>query len=312
MGENISLDLVIPTYLPDAKLDSLLERMQKQSMKPNRIILINTIVPGKEDTVEKYVEQYGVEVYSIPQSEFDHGATRAYGASLSDADYIMFMTQDAVPRDSHLIEELMRGMENESVGACYARQLVGKSSDVVEAFTRDFNYPEHDIIKSKEDIETMGIKAFFCSDVCAVYRKSAYNSLGGFVKRTIFNEDMIMAYKMFMADYKVMYVSKAQVIHAHHFTYMQQFRRNFDLGVSHQEYKEIFKTVKSEKEGIRLVKETASYLAKNKQYLMIIHMIIMSGFKFMGYKLGFMFKKLPKSVIMKCTGSKWYWQDRSL
>lgn len=311
MGQKISLDLIIPTYLPDGKLDALLERIMKQSMLPNRIILLNTVVPGKENVVDKYVEEYGVEVHQIQQSEFDHGATRAYGAELSDAEYIMFMTQDAVPKDSHLIEELIHGMEHESVAGCYGRQLAGKSKDLSEEFTRTFNYPDYDILKSNDDIKTMGIKAFFFSDVCSVYKRSVYEELGGFVKRTIFNEDMIMAYKMITSGYKIMYVSKAKVTHSHQYTYMQQFKRNFDLGVSHQEYKEIFKSVSSETEGIRLVKENIKFLAKHKQYVKIVDLIIMSGFKFMGYKLGYQYKKLPKSVIMKCTGSKWYWTDRS-
>lgn len=40
---------------------------------------------------------------------------------------------------------------------------------------------------------TWEFKTFFCSNVCAMYRRSIYEKLGGFVKHTIFNEDMIFA-----------------------------------------------------------------------------------------------------------------------
>lgn len=305
---SVSLDLIIPTYLPDQKLDLLLERIRKQSVQPNRILLLNTKITGKEDVVDCYIEKYGVEVYQIEQKEFDHGGTRDYGASLSDADYVMFMTQDAVPVDSHLIVSLLQAFEeDEQTALCYARQIAGKHGDVLEQYTREFNYPDKDILKSKEDLKTMGIKAFFCSDVCAVYKKKVYDELGGFVKKTIFAEDAIMGYKMLMADYKIKYSKDAKVVHSHNYNYMQQLRRNFDVGVAHQEYKEIFGSVQSVPEGVKLVKETGKQLIKERKYLQLADLFFASGFKFLGYKLGCYYKRLPERMVLWLTSFKPYW-----
>ena len=49
------------------------------------------------------------------------------------------------------------------------------------------------MVKTKEDLDRLGIKTFFCSNVCAAWRREKYLELGGFVKHTIFNEDMILA-----------------------------------------------------------------------------------------------------------------------
>ena len=49
----------------------------------------------------------------------------------------------------------------------------------------------------------MGIKAWFCSDVCAAYRKKIYDEAGGFVKKTVFNEDMLMAAEAMKLGYAV-------------------------------------------------------------------------------------------------------------
>lgn len=305
---SVSLDLIIPTYLPDQKLDLLLERIRKQSVQPNRILLLNTKITGKEDVVDCYIEKYGVEVYQIEQKEFDHGGTRDYGASLSDADYVMFMTQDAVPVDSHLIVSLLQAFEeDEQTALCYARQIAGKHGDVLEQYTREFNYPDKDILKSKEDLKTMGIKAFFCSDVCAVYKKKVYDELGGFVKKTIFAEDAIMGYKMLMADYKIKYSKDAKVVHSHNYNYMQQLRRNFDVGVAHQEYKEILGSVQSVPEGVKLVKETGKQLIKERKYLQLADLFFASGFKFLGYKLGCYYKRLPERMVLWLTSFKPYW-----
>ena len=64
-----------------------------------------------------------VECVHIQPSEFDHGGTRHLGASQSQADILLFMTQDAVPYDEHLLEELLKPLEDERVAVSYARQL---------------------------------------------------------------------------------------------------------------------------------------------------------------------------------------------
>ena len=93
-------------------------------------------------------------------------------------------------------------------------------------------FPAESRVKSKDDLKTLGIKTFFCSNVCAMYEKAAYDRLGGFIRRTIFNEDMIYAGGLIQKDYKIAYVAEAEVIHSHNYNALEQFHRNFDLAVS--------------------------------------------------------------------------------
>lgn len=74
----------------------------------------------------------------------------------------------------------------------YARQLPKSDCHIVEQYTRQFNYPEQSCVKTKADIPTLGIKTFFCSDVCAAYRRDLFEELGGFESPVIFNEDMFL------------------------------------------------------------------------------------------------------------------------
>lgn len=101
-----------------------------------------------------------------------------------------------MPVNEYLVEELVKAFDNEKIAAAYARQLPNSKCNVIERYTRAFNYPEQSRIKSLKDLETLGIKTYFCSDVCAAYRKSVYESLGGFEEKTIFNEDMINGCKI--------------------------------------------------------------------------------------------------------------------
>ena len=49
----------------------------------------------------------------------------------------------------------------------------------------------------------------------------------------------------------VAYCAEAVVLHSHNYTGIQQFKRNFDLGVSQADHPEIFQAARSESEGIR-------------------------------------------------------------
>lgn len=306
------VDVIIPVYRPEEdKLKGLIEKLNAQTVKPAHVYFMQTLVEGPEDQkVREMLETADHAVITnVKKQEFDHGGTRNQGAALSEAEYMLFMTQDAVPVDEYLIEHMVHAMRNDRVATAYGRQLPDDKVGVIEHYTRQFNYPAESRIKSKEDLPSLGIKTYFCSNVCAMYRRSVYEEMGGFVLHTIFNEDMIMAAGVIQAGYEIAYVAEAAVVHAHKYTYRQQFTRNFDLAVSQRQYREIFDGVKSESEGMRLVKDTMKYLLSHGKWYLIPDLIFQSGFKFMGYRFGKKYDKLPRWLVKKCSMNKAYWRD---
>lgn len=302
---NKIVDVIIPTYRPNESFVFLIKKLLKQTYPIHEIHVIDT----ETGIFPKGLEHLSdvIRISKIQPEEFDHGGTRHKGAMESHADIIVYMTQDAVPANEYLIEELIKSFADKKIAAAYARQLPNSECNVIERYTRDFNYPKESKVKSLADLDTMGIKTYFCSDVCAAYRKSVYESLGGFEEKTIFNEDMIMAAKIIQSGGCVKYVAEAKVIHSHNYNCKQQFQRNFDLAVSQVEHPEIFQNVKSESEGMRLVKNTMMYLIKIKKPWLIIKLILQSGFKYMGYRTGKKYECLPMWMIKICTMSPRYW-----
>lgn len=299
----MSFDVIIPTYRPDERFEMLIERLNQQTMRPNKIYVINT-----EESLWRPLSKTpdNLEIIHIKKEEFNHGATRKQGAAMSGADFFVCMTQDALPADRHLFERLLAPFKEEKVGAAYARQLAGAESGEIERYTRQFNYPEESRVKTKADEVELGIKTWFCSDVCAAYRKSAYLQAGGFVDRTLFNEDMLMAEKLIGLGFGVAYAADAKVWHSHRYNCRQQFKRNFDLGVSHREFAEVFGRVSSESEGIRMVKKTAKYLtSKGKAYL-LPELVFQSAAKFLGYRAGRCYDRLPLWLVKKLSATPDY------
>ncbi len=306
----MKIDVIIPVYKPGKELFILLDWLNQQTVPVQNIILMNT--------EEKYFTQlvYGmdfvdrhrnVKVFHLSKREFDHGKTRHMGVCRSDADIFVMMTQDAVPADAMLLEKLIANLKGE-VAVSYARQLPLSDCSPEEQFSRAFNYSGVSRMKSAKDIQKLGIKTFFCSNVCAAYRREIYDQLGGFVRRAIFNEDMIYAAGAIKAGYKISYEAEARVYHSHNYTHMQQLRRNFDLGVSQADYPEVFANVPSESEGMKLVKATTRYLRDNHKLLRIPHFYVQCAFKYAGYLLGKNYQKLPQNLILWLTSNREYWK----
>jgi rhamnosyltransferase len=304
---NKTVDVVIPTFRPDERVLKLLKSLLEQSYPVDHILIVNTQKEHWNGKIDGMSEKIIVE--HIEKQEFDHGATRHRALLMSRADVVVFMTQDALPADRELTEKLMKAMENREVGAAYARQLPAQDCGFIERYTRNFNYPSQSRVKGREDIKELGIKTYFCSNVCAAYDRKIYLEMGGFEKHTIFNEDMIMAARMIKAGYKVAYAADAQVIHSHNYSGIRQLHRNFDLAVSQADHPEIFQTVSSEGEGIRLVKKTAAYLAVRRPWL-LPKLIWQSGCKYLGFWLGKRYRRLPRALVLKLTMNKEYWNQK--
>lgn len=306
----MTVDVLIPVYKPDRRFARLLAMLGKQTVKPDRIIVMNT---EQSYWREEYQKVPGLEVHHLSREEFNHGATRNQAASCSDADVMIFMTDDAVPRDSHLVERLLEalagtGPKGETIAVAYARQLPDKDCRTIERYTRMFNYPAKGTVKTGKDLARLGIKTYFASNVCCAYRKDIFVRQGGFTGHTIFNEDMIYAAGAIRAGYGVAYEPRAMVVHSHNLSLVQQFRRNFDLAVSQADHPEVFAGVPSEGEGIRLVKQTAGYLAASGRFWLLPALAAGSAAKYLGYKAGRNYRKLPRRLVLACSMSPFYWK----
>lgn len=305
-------DVIIPVYKPSEKILSLFLYLSKQTVRPNKVIIINT----EEEYWNKFFEPYDilvkypfVELHHIKKEEFDHGNTRNLGVGFSDSEYFLLMTDDAIPADENMAESMLSVFDNKKIGMCYAKQIPHKGCNIIEKYTRSFNYPNESKIKGRDDLETLGIKTFYASNVCCMYRKSIFEEMGGFIKRTIFNEDMIYARKMIDKGYLIAYEPKAKVKHSHNFSGKEYFRRNFDLGVSQADNPDVFGDVKSEGEGIKLVKSTAVYLCKKLMPWLVFKLVYQSGCKYMGFRKGRNYTKLSKKKILKYTMSPLYFEN---
>ena len=283
---SICVDIVIPVYRPGAEFADVIKKLASQDIRPQKIIIMNTLDEG-DDTLPDLSSVFdGIEIHNIIKEDFYHGKTRNEAASYSDAPYLVFMTMDALPADEKLISSLLAPMSDERTAVSYARQLPKDGCSTLERINRIYNYPSEDRKKGLQDLESLGVKTFFCSNACACYKREIFDQLGGFVDETMFNEDMIYASKAVRAGYFIYYASSARVYHSHDYTLLEQYRRNIDLGISQAEHPEVFEGISSESEGMRFVKTGIKMLSDEGKLLLLPKFLLFCAARYLGFRKG--------------------------
>jgi len=306
MTYNISI--IIPTYNAERYLGNLLNAFKEQTIKEYELIIIDS---NSSDNTIQIAKKYTSKVILIPNNEFDHGGTRAKAVQIASGDILVFLTQDALPYNQFTIESLVRVFEDGNVAAAYGKQVSYEETNLFGKHLREFNYPSIDSIKSYKDIETYGIKTAQLSNSFAAYRKSALEEVGVFKDNLILGEDVYSGAKMILAGYSLAYVADAKVYHSHSYTVWQEFKRYFDIGVFHKCESWILEEFgKLEGEGIKYIKSEVQYLLDNKAWYLLPEWFVRNGMKYLGYKLGARYDKLPMWIVKKMSMHYHWWNKK--
>lgn len=302
--------IVIPTFnggqLWKLVSKAIYELVQSES-KPPEVIIIDS--SSTDDTVD-VARNYGFKIYSIEKKDFNHGATRNYGAKLTASDIIIFLTQDAIPQASSF-SKIKSIFENSNIALAYGRQLPHDNAGIIAIHARQFNYPPKSYIRNIHDSSSHGIKTVFISNSFSAYRADIFKKLGGFPQNVILCEDMFYAANAVSKGYEIAYVSEACVKHSHNYSAVEEFRRYFDIGVFHQSNPWILKKFGSIKgEGKKFILSEINYIAKTRSYRLIINVFINSLCKYTGFILGKYNKHIPRSLKIKLSMHKGYWYDK--
>ena len=275
----------MPTLNAEQYISRLITSLHSQTIPPDEIIIVDS---ESDDTTIAEAQKFpDVKILTVQRSEFDHGRTRDTALRQSTGSIIIFITQDAIPADSHFIENITAPFSTDyKIAISAGRQIPRPDAWPFERLVRLFNYPPVSRIRSAADIPELGVKTFFTSDCCCAYRRDIYESLGGFDYPIKTAEDFLFAARAINAGYKIAYTADAGVIHSHNLTLRQQYRRNFWTGYESERHKEYFCGVSQEKEGMRLVKYVSIELLKHGRILSFIRFGFDCVARLLGSKMG--------------------------
>ena len=270
MGVTPSVSAIILTMNAEKNIAPLLQALQNQTVVPCEIIVADS---ESTDNTVPIAKACGAKFLPIRRSEFNHGGTRDYALKQSKGKYVLFLTHDAVPANNVLIERMVDALESTpKMAVVYGRQLPREDATYMECLVRDYNYPAEGHVYESKDIPAHGIKTFFMSDVCALYRRDVYEKIGGFETDIKTNEDMFYAANAIGNGYAVGYAADAEVVHSHNFSLKEQYLRNFIQGYEIERHKKLLSAASGENvsqnsEGVKLVKVvTKRMLSKGRVF----------------------------------------------
>ena len=237
--------IVIPVFNGGAKLKGTLSAIFAQDSRYSFEVIV--IDSGSTDGSVQTARESGAIVYEIANSEFGHGRTRNLGASKGSGEFIIFVTQDAMPANDKWLDSFIDAMraEPEAAGAfgrhiAYPECNLPDRQMLTDHFTR-FLMPddnggtevhENYTVFSLNDVnrrlyeEESGYRQYlgFYSDNSSCMRRSIWEQIP--YPDVDFAEDQAWAAKILEAGYLKLYVPGAIVYHSHDYS-MADYRKRY-------------------------------------------------------------------------------------
>lgn len=230
----------IPTYNGDQYLEDLLKAVFKQSFPFNYEVLI--IDSGSTDKTLDIISKFPkVKLHQIPNSEFGHGKTRNLAAKMSNSEFMVYLSQDAIPANNRWLEYMIEPfLINDSIYCVYGKQIPRAFSDATtkrEVFSVFKSLgPDHSIMIDRKnslvtDKITESYLTFFSDVNSAVKRESLLNQIS--YRDVRYSEDQFMGRDVLEAGLLKAYTPLGAVVHSNEYSVRNYFYRKFDenLGI---------------------------------------------------------------------------------
>ncbi len=278
----MNIDIICPLYNAIKYIDNLHKSLMKQ--KKVKINKIQYILTESTDDTEKYLKDNKIEYQKISKQNFSHSLVREKAAMSSNADILVFITQDIIIEDELWLYYLTKDICENKCAAAYSRQITKYNN--IEKYTREKNYPEKSYIVSKKDVSKLGLRTFFFSDASSAIKTEIFKKLNGYDNKNLpISEDMYIAYKIIMNGYKIKYCAESVVYHSHNFKLKELYTRYKLTGKFFKEndYLDKFGTTES---GAKLAKYILRRIIEDKNYKLLFRYPFDMAARFIGMKVG--------------------------
>lgn len=278
----MSIDIICPLYNAEKFIYSLNSSIINQ--KEVNLNEIKYILTESNDGSEKILNDLKLNYKKIAKKDFSHSLVREKAARESNADIIVFITQDIVIESDKWLHNLVKPIIDKEAEASYSRQLTKYNN--LEKYTRECNYPDISCIKSKEDIKLLGLNTFFYSDASSAIKRDIFVKLNGYDNKKLpINEDMYIAYKLIMNNYRIKYCADSVIYHSHDFTLKEIYDRYKLTGkfFKQNKYLDQFGTNNS---GKKMAKYILKRMFEDKKYYLLFRYPFDMAARYFGMKVG--------------------------
>ncbi len=231
----MDVTIVIPTKNAGEHFRDVLTAVTTQNTdKEYEVICVDS---GSKDNTLDIIRSFpGVRLAEISPQEFGHGKTRNYGASLGTGDFIVFITQDALPASDKWLDNLVDAVAADPLCAGgfgihypYPDCNIFDKRDLTihfNGFGQDNTYYWiNDWNRYRNEEGFRHLLAFY-SDNNSCMRRSIWEKIP--YADVNFAEDQFWARKIIELGYHKVYAAHAPVYHSHNYKVSSYFKRYYD------------------------------------------------------------------------------------
>jgi rhamnosyltransferase len=204
--------IVLPTFNGERDLARLLPALARQELPGG--FEICAVDSSSTDHSRDLLARAGASVDVIPQPDFRHGATRNTCAFKARGEFLVFLSQDTEPANSHFLSHLLAAFADPRVAGAYSRVLPHPDDDPLTRRTA-LDAPE-------ASSEPRDADARF-NNVASAIRASTFRSLP--FPDVAFGEDAAWAALAVRAGWRIRFVPDSVVYHAHAYSPSEAYER---------------------------------------------------------------------------------------
>lgn len=225
----MDVSIVIPSKNGIKTIERCLQAIRSQRTKSvYEIILVDS---GSSDETITIAEKYGCKIIKILPQEFSHGYSRNLGADNATGKILIFLNQDAIPRNESWMDVLVSSIDDTCV-ATFSRQVSYQDTHVVERVFLNRIYSDIPRTITQESLKNRNMKnSVIFSTVSAAINKEIFTKFK-FSEKIIMSEDQEFATRLTREGYAIKYVPDSTVTHSHSYSISEVFKRYFDSGRS--------------------------------------------------------------------------------
>lgn len=298
--------VIVLTLNAAAHLPALLAALAALPQPPRRVLFVDS--SSTDDTAQR-IHAAGHALHRIERQAFGHGRTRNLAASLcADCEFLVYLTQDAIPQGPHWLAALLQPLAEPGVALVYGRQLPRPGAGWPERHAREFNYPAAADRSQAADLRQRGVKALFCSNSFAAYRRRALVAVGGFPEQLPMGEDMAVALRLLQAGHTRVYQPGACAVHSHAYSAREELQRYFDIGALMAIDPELRRVrVSTSGEGLRFLRAELAGALRHQGWRGVFACTTRTLAKSLGFQLGRRYRLLPGGWRRRLSMHSFFW-----
>jgi rhamnosyltransferase len=220
---------VIPTRDGAETLGAVLEGLSRQRVSFELEVVV--VDSGSRDETLEILAARSLRPHRIPPADFDHGETRNLGIQLAQGDPVVLLTQDAVPADPDLVEQLVRPFADARVAGVYGRQIPRPDCDVVTRRQLEgwLTGRENATLATLHGRQLEELPPFerleLCTfdNVCSALRRGVWEKIP--FPRAAFGEDVAWGKAVLQQGWALAYEPRARVVHSHRRSPLYEYSR---------------------------------------------------------------------------------------